>query len=321
MCKIDFEGVRLIVADPNPQLGQNIRTFLNRYGFHDIVISSEISAVSAAFRKDAIDLVICDDRFEEQDITRLVSDMRHHLIGRNPFVVVIILTGDTTSGNVHRLVNSGADALLAKPISTGPLLQRIQVLAVSRKKFVVTTDYIGPDRRKGHRPGTMDIPKIEVPNPVKARIEGGHALLNLESEIDRFTGVINEQKMERHAFQVGYLVDRMMPMYREGAADESIIPLIHRLAAVSLDMSRRLQDTRFEHAGELCGSMVNLTERIGRQPLSPCRQDVELLSNLTTAIKRAFEVEDERAAAHDISVTLDEKTAGDTPAWATRSVA
>ena len=323
MCNIDFEGVRLIVADPNPQLGQNIRTFLNRYGFHDIVISSEISAVSSALRKDAVDMVICDDRFGEGDVTKLVCDMRHHLIGRNPFIVVIILTGDTTSGNVHRLVNSGADALLAKPISTGPLLQRLQVLTVSRKKFVVTTDYIGPDRRKGHRPGTMDIPKIEVPNPVQARVEGGYALLNLPSEIDKVTGVINEQKMERHAFQVGYLVDQMMPIYRDGAPDESIIPLINRLAYVCVDLSRRLQNTRFEHAGELCGSMVKLAERLGREPLSPRGQDIELLSNLTTAIKRAFEVEveDEAAAAHDISVTLEEKTARDMPAWATRSVA
>ena len=316
MRNIDFEGVRLIVADPNPQLCQNIRTFLNRYGFHDIIISSEISAVSAALMKDTIDLVICDDRFEKKDVTKLVCDMRHHLIGRNPFVVVIILTDDTTSENVHRLANSGADALLAKPLSTGPLLQRLQVLAVSRKKFVVTTDYIGPDRRNGHRPGTMEIPTIEVPNPVQARVEGGYALLNLESEIENIAGVINEQKMERHAFQIGYLVDRMIPVYLEGTPDESIIPLIDRLAYVCVDMSRRLLNTRFEHAGELCESMVNLAERIGQEPLSPCRKDIDLLSNMTTAVKRAFEVEGEAAVAHDISVTVKERTAGDTSAWA-----
>ena len=321
MCNIDFEGVRLIVADPNPQLCQNIRTFLNRYGFHDIIISSNISAVSRVLKQDTVDLVICDDRFEDEDVTKLVCDMRHRLIGWNPFVVVVILTGDTTSENIHRLASSGADTLLAKPISTGPLLQRLQVLAASRKKFVVTTDYIGPNRRDGHRPGTMEIPTIEVPNPVQARVEGGYALLNLESEIEKVTGVINEQKMERHAFQVGYLVDRMMPVYLDGTPDESIILLINRLASVCVDMSRRLLNTRFEHAGELCGSMVKLTERIGREPLSPCRKDIDLLSNLSTAIKRAFEVEGEAAVAHDISVTVKERAAGDTSPWATKSAA
>ena len=310
MSGFDYDGVRMIIAEHNIELRQIIRTFLSRHGLHKVVSTASVAVLRDAIKDDTVDLVVSSDDLSEGEVLELIHDLRHHRIGNNPFIVVIVLTGDATPDNVRRIIGSGADALLVKPISMGQLLQRIELLTRARKKFVVTTDYVGPDRRDNPRPGTQEIPLIDVPNPVLARVEGGLEMADLQFDIERVAAIVNEQKMQRHAFQVGYLVDRLVPRYRDGGADERVIPLIERLVHVSEDISRRMVSTRFAHAGELCGSMVDLAVRIGKNPLSPDSKDIELMPTLAMAIRRAFEAEEEADVARDISETLKSKTEG-----------
>ncbi len=60
-----------------------------------------------------------------------------------------------------------------------------------------------PNRRAEPRPGTQQIPEIEVPNPLKAKAKatatGDVNVDDLQRDIDRVAEVLNQQKMERHA--------------------------------------------------------------------------------------------------------------------------
>ena len=68
--------------------------------------------------------------------------------GYNPFIVIIVTAWEKSTGLINRVVNSGADDLLLRPFSTALLGQRIEAHIERRKGFVITTDYVGPDRRK-----------------------------------------------------------------------------------------------------------------------------------------------------------------------------
>ncbi|MBK0572118.1 response regulator receiver protein, partial [Klebsiella pneumoniae] len=77
-----------------------------------------------------------------------IQDLRQGGQGFNPFIVIIVTAWEKSGALVSRVVNSGADDLLLRPFSTTLLGQRIETHVERRKGFVVTTDYVGPDRRK-----------------------------------------------------------------------------------------------------------------------------------------------------------------------------
>ena len=116
-------------------------------------------------------MLICGTEFPDGDACKFIAAIRHSEIGANPFIPVIATTWDPTPELVRKIIDSGADDLVVKPISVGHLLERVQSLVYKRKPFVVTTDYVGPDRHR--TPSRMaETALIDVPNPLKARITG-----------------------------------------------------------------------------------------------------------------------------------------------------
>ena len=310
MADMDFQRIGLVLGDGNAMIRQGLKGALFTKGFREIIDTDKTSVAREVIKENAVDLLITDYRLPDGDALQLIHDIRHQRVGKNPFMVVITLIDAPEKEVVMKVMDSGSDDIIIKPISAGKLLDRVTMLARERKLFVVTTDYIGPDRRSGHRAGTIDIPKIEVPNPVKAKVSGDTDMDKLQSAIDAVAQVVNEQKMERHAFQIDYLVNIVVPIYRDGNVTKEIIPHLDRLLFVSQDISRRLEGTPFAHVGELCQSMVAVADGIRRKPLAPMAQDIKLLPQLGKAIKRAFEASEKSSAdvARDISESVSRRT-------------
>ena len=288
---------------------QGLKGALSNKGFRGIFDSDNLDAIREAITDNSVDLLICDANFPDGDACALTHDIRHHRLGNNPFMVVIMLVGSPDKETIMRVVNSGTDDVVLKPISAAKLFERVDMLARARKRFVVTTDYIGPSRRESHRPGTMKIPELDVPNPVKAKVDGNVAQEAMQGDIDNFTAVLNEQKMERYAFQVGYLVDRIAPLYEDGTVDMGIVQHLDRLQWVSEDLSRRTKGTSFDHVNDLCESMAAVAASVRKMPLKPEQRDIQLLPQLARAIQRAFSPDDKAAkVAHDISESVKKRT-------------
>lgn len=84
---------------------------------------------------------------------------------------VIVTTWEADQDLVEKVADCGADALLVKPFAPKQLIERIEFLANRRKKFVVTSGYVGPDRRKDQT-RESPIPLIDVPNTLRAKVQG-----------------------------------------------------------------------------------------------------------------------------------------------------
>ena len=307
--KLDFQNVGMLLGDSNAMIRQGIKGALFTQGFREIIDTDKTSVAREVIKTSSVDLLITDYRLPDGDALELIHDIRHHRCGSNPFMVIITLVDGPEKEVIMKVMDSGSDDIIIKPISAGKLLDRIALMVRDRKLFVVTTDYIGPDRRSGHRAGTIDIPKIEVPNPVKVKVEGGADNEALQSAVDAVARVINEQKMERHAFQIDYLVKIILPLYEGDKVTPEVIPHLDRLLFVSEDISRRLEGTPFGHVSELCQSMVAVTSGVRKTPSSPMAQDLKLMPQLAKAIKRAFEPsEDSVAVARDISDSVSRRS-------------
>ncbi|MBL4616030.1 MAG: response regulator [Magnetovibrio sp.] len=303
---VGLENVRVLLGEPNVQVRRTVADSLRHHGYHSIRDTSQVEQIYEAVNEDQIDVLICDVELGGLDLCDLIYRVRHHQAGNNPFLVTIALVANPTSDNIHKIVNSGSDDLLLKPVSVGQIIERLNILTKKRKGFVVTTDYIGPDRRKnGHRPGTVEIPVIEVPNPLRYKQQDGADLMQMQAEVHAAAQLINDHKMERHAHQIDYLVKNIVPQYAIGDVGSELTAMVARLSYVAEDLVRRMADTKREHILHLGEAMIKVSSSIHKTPLSPSLKDVHLLPQLSAAISQAF-VADEQAIelAGDIAASV-----------------
>lgn len=318
-----FENVRLLLADTNGQVRYGLKSTLFHEGFRDIIDTASFVAVRDAVERNVVDVMVMDVDLPGGEVCELVHQMRHHKVGNNPFVVSILLTSDPTQDLVRRMVDSGADDLVVKPFSAEGLINRLKTLTRGRKPFVVTHDYIGPDRRKtGPREGAQAIPLLEVPNPLRSKAVANSDVSSLQRMIDAAASRINQQKMERYSVQVGYLAERIAPFFingrpkaRRGPEFDEVVAHIEKLRYIGEDLGYRMRGTIYAHVSELALSLIGIAERIrasievGQQATQGNpgagfvdHRDVELLPKVAQALDRAFSSDKTTAeAAHKIS--------------------
>lgn len=313
MEKLALDQVDILLIDPDRAVRSTIRNILIDNGFRNVTMGSGIADIEAKFQINMPDLLISDIKLGDGSLSDFVYRLRHHDVGSNPFLPVIATAWSPTSDDVRAVVQSGADDIVAKPLSAGQLLQRIMMLIKARKPFVVTSAYIGPDRRKPGEDAERGeyIEQVMVPNVLRARAiaDGRMNVAQIQREIDACSKKVNLQKLDRHAHQALWLVERIVPGLAYGAPDEATSRSLERLLYVAEDTGRRMVGTPFAHVDELCKSLIEVTGRILNAGDFPSPKDVSLLQPLAKAIQRGFDESDGEAVqvARKISESVSTK--------------
>lgn len=304
--KTTYQNVDLLLVDPKAHNRSSLRHTLNDLDFCEIRFGSTVADVLRAIDTRLPDLLITDSDLQDGDVCKMIEGIRSNQIGPNPFLPIMVITWNPSNELVERVVNSGADDLLVQPISRSQLRDRINVLTFNRKPFVVTATYIGPDRRAQPRPDRMQVPLVEVPNTLKAKATGMVDVTQMQRTIDAMIERVNHQKLERDAFHIDWLVNQIIPAYEDDRIDQNLRRNLRELMFTSRDSLHRVAGTKFEYISELCKSMISVVNRMGKSPQKPSNKDLQLLPELSTAIKVAFE-DGEKAAtfAHDISTEVE----------------
>lgn len=289
-----FDNIRVVLAEPKTDLRHALKQHLHHNGFRSVLDTGNLSQVVNAVREGTVDLLIGDTSLPEGDFNRFIAELRHGKHGDNPFLVVITLVSDPCANAVHAAINSGTDHVLAKPFNPEAMIKQVVDLTHFRKRFVVTTDYIGPDRRARPREGSMPIPQIDVPNALRQRMTGQMSDGILRRAIDAAKAKINEQKVVRHAYQIGWLLDRMVPELAHADRSEAYGEYMIRLTDVTEDISRRIRSTRYAHVAELC---MTLSKMVAAAKVSGfTSHDAHLLIKMAKLIDAAFDPDREDAA-------------------------
>lgn len=315
-----FENARVVLAEPNLELRHRIVDTLIENGFCDIVQTGNMAGVRDALLAGGVDLLIADSVMPEGDLCDLIWQLRHAKIGDNPFTVVIALITDRTADLVRKAVNAGADDVLLKPFDPSQLFGRITALARARKRFVVTSDYIGPDRRTRARAGTdsQPVPLIRVPNPIEMRTTGGMDRKEMQRVIDQAYATINVEKIERHVHQLDWLAIRLAPHVggHESLPEETFHAYLARLSEVSSDLTQRIRTTELRHLSALCMTLERVSRECAAHPDDKDKGRWNLLMRLLDSLPRACDPARggiapsarEQAEATGVSPLLDKKT-------------
>ena len=172
---IALDKVRVAHFDPNMRMRTLMRGMLLTTGFREIRECRSIQDIITLLETDAIDLLLIDIDTETDEICTIVRDVREGRLGPDPYLVIMAMTWHPEQDMIARALQTGTDDLIAKPISTKVLSERTANLVHHRRDFVVTTSYVGPDRRTPdrHKPG--DLPTIKVPNSLRFKATGDPA--------------------------------------------------------------------------------------------------------------------------------------------------
>lgn len=297
---MNLREVKVVIAEPDPDLREEVRVVLFHRGFRTFFQTGSFFETETALREDEVDLMVADTALPDGDVCDLMRRVRHHEVGSNPFILAIALTVDTSPAHVKRIVSAGVDDIMVKPVAFDQMSQRVGNMSRGRKPFVVTHDYIGPERRKEARPGEKSAALIQVPNPLTMDA------VTLQREVDRISAEINEQKMTSHSVQVGWLATRIEAWYRSPGDIGPLLNDLVRLQAAAEDLGRRMRGTRFAHVAELAKALTAIAGRLLTNPGMPAPRDRDLLPKLAMAIGKAFGVgENTVEAAQKIARAVD----------------
>ena len=187
-----YVRVRTIIGDPDPELRSLVRGALEGLGVGAIQDAPSLAKAHQIMRREGADLLLLNMSADEGDASGMVEQIRFGRLAGDPFPVIIALIDQAAASQVKRIASSGVDDALIIPFSSDILTAKIASLSDGRKPFIVTFDYIGPERRSAPRPGASSARQIDVPNPLAMLgAEGGaegyaaardHARLQLERE-------------------------------------------------------------------------------------------------------------------------------------------
>ncbi len=284
-----LEKIRLVLAEPNPNIRTGLRGALTTRGFRTITETASFIKVHDLMEQDSVDLLITATELEGNDVGFLVSEMRNQRLGRNPFVVVITLLGTPNPERVKAVIDCGTDDLLLTPVAPDNLLSRIDKLFSDRKPFVITHDYTGPDRRtKARSFGHHSAPMLEVPNPLRLRAESGIDGTRLERMVRDSAGQLNRIKIERHAVQINWLADHVHASIRDGVTSDpqSLMRFTGTLLAVADDLLRRMKNTPVEAHGEPVAELRDIARKLDGAPAAVAYGELERLNILAKTIGR-----------------------------------
>jgi len=284
-------NVDFVFADADGQFRLGLRNALVHEGYKNIRDCSTVAKIYDVFESGAPDLLLIDAHMGEGAAFDVIEKIRRSELGSNPFLTIMVTLAEPDPDLVKRVIQSGVDDLLLKPISTTQMMQRIQQHAEQRQRFVVTADYIGPQRRKDRKEDDSEeglkLEAIEVPNTLGAKARGEEVdEFELQKLIAEAQTEINEQRLKRNAPEIAVLVREIVPAYEKGEVDAEVEAKVLSLSKFADDVSERLAGTQYMHVSDLCSILGSISGSLKGGQSNP--KSIALLKPLSDAIGVSF---------------------------------
>ena len=208
----NLSRIRVVMVDENDQNRDNGMAALIGLGCDKAMVTGcgSMAEAEKIMRQEMVDLLIIDHDptpdATPATLTQIIHRIRHGHLGINPFVIVIVTVSSRQIKDISKLLFIGADDVVIKPLNGKVLAERVEYNAVHRRPFVVTSNYIGPDRRADDdRPS--DIPQFEVPNTLLYQMTGVDQLsdMNNKAKIRATIEAISNARLEQHAQSLAVL--------------------------------------------------------------------------------------------------------------------
>jgi response regulator RpfG family c-di-GMP phosphodiesterase len=144
---INFEKAKLLLLDDHCQ-GVSILSQITRaFGIVKFIPCTTIDEARQAVIEHELHLILINANLKEEGVYEFVNWLRRFDEPPNCFSPVILIAGHTQRSHVERARDSGANIIMAKPVSPASVLERVLWAAREKRPYVKCATYAGPDRR------------------------------------------------------------------------------------------------------------------------------------------------------------------------------
>jgi CheY-like chemotaxis protein len=143
-----FDRLKILVVDDNQHMRKLVVAILQAFGTTQIYEASNGARALVVMREENPDVVILDWMMDEMNGIEFTKEVRNSPTSPNPYVPIIMLTGQTSADCVQQARDAGINEFLAKPVSVKAMLARLTAVIEYPRPFVRTANYFGPCRRR-----------------------------------------------------------------------------------------------------------------------------------------------------------------------------
>ncbi len=285
--------VELYLGEPNEQVREGMRSTMRDYGLRRTRSFSRIADLIGAIKEAPPDLLIISDDLDPT-MFDAVRDIRHFKIGRNPFLMISLMVRADNDGAVKRAILAGADDVMIKPVSPGKLMERVAHITNNRGPFVVTNDYLGPERRRAGDPRPSQIKQLHVVNTLKSIVDGKRlTMAELSRAVEGNMKEVMSARLDSHGLKLGWVCAHILKAYEEKRIDKELEERLLILVSVLEDAGRTAQSLGEQDLSQICTQMARQVEEMAENYEDPTSLQFGTIKKLT----RAFELAKSAKAA------------------------
>lgn len=143
-----LSGLHVVIADDNENMRRIITAMLKGAGVRKIYPCSNGYEAILAVSRYSVDIAVVDLNMQPVDGLEFTRFMRASPLSTNPYLPIILMTGNADRQRVLKARDVGVHEVMVKPVTPKALLGRFQSVLGKPRAFVRTEKYFGPDRRR-----------------------------------------------------------------------------------------------------------------------------------------------------------------------------
>jgi DNA-binding response OmpR family regulator len=279
--------VEIYLAEPNEQVREGMRGIMRDYGMRRTRTFSRMVDLVNAIKETPPDLLIAADDMDAS-VFNTVRDIRHSRIGLNPFVMISLMVHPETENAIKRAILAGADDVMVKPVAPAKMLDRLAHLTMHRQPFIVTNDYLGPERRGADSARPSSIRQLTVVNTLKAAVEGKRmTTAEIIRAVEANMSDVMAARLDSHGLKLGWVCAHILKAYQEKRIDKELEERLLILVGVLEDAGRTAHALGQPDLSQICIQMARNVEEMAEQYEDPTSLQLATIQKLTKAFELA----------------------------------
>ena len=151
MQSYNLTKLNVLILENNKLIRQLMSNVFHEFGVRKGQKTGDPDDAFEMFSSDAADIII-SDWSPEVDGIEFLKRIRSAPESPDPFVPIIICTGNTEIHHVVTARDAGMTEFLVKPVSAKTIYSRIVSVIEKHRQFIRVENYFGPDRRRHEAP-------------------------------------------------------------------------------------------------------------------------------------------------------------------------
>jgi len=165
----------VLLFDPTPLGLAILAQILAGFGARKIHRCSTIEEAKQVVAEFEIDLMVIDAMAESGEGYEFVRWLRQNVPEPNRHTPVLLTAAHTKASDVASARDCGSHFIVAKPLAPIVVLERIIWIAKEGRAFVLSDEYVGPDRRFAKNEPAGDHPRRRREDQIELQAEAAES--------------------------------------------------------------------------------------------------------------------------------------------------